>query len=284
MHAHGDEDDAIEFKTPAQFALMREAGLVVARTLALLREAVRPGITTGELDSLAEESIRSQGAVPSFLGYHGFPGSICASVNDEIVHGIPGARVLAEGDLISIDCGAIIPDDTAQVASGRFDTKGWHGDAAISVPVGEIAPDLAELSRVTEQSMWAGIAAVKDGAMLNDIGTAVDAYTRSQGRFGIIREYGGHGIGSAMHMGPMVFNYPVRGEHLVLKTGMAIAIEPMLTLGKHKTRLMPDDWTVKTKDGSGAAHWEHTVALTEEGIVVTTALDGGASILGTVAG
>ena len=272
MHAHAEDDDVIEVKTAEQFEQMKLAGKVVSRTLALLREAVRPGITTAELDRIAEESIRSQGAAPSFLGYGAFPGSICASVNDEVVHGIPGPRVLREGDLISLDCGAIIPVDPADAATGGWDTRGWHADAAITVGVGEIAPELAELSRVTEQAMWAGIAAVKDGALINDVGTAIDAYARSQGRrYGILREYGGHGIGSSMHMAPMVFNYPVRGERTVLSTGMAIAIEPMLTLGKHKTRLMADDWTVTTKDGSYAAHWEHTVALTPSGVVVTTA-------------
>lgn len=272
MHAHGDDDGRIELKTPEQFEAMKQAGKVVSRTLALLRSAVRPGITTGELDRIAEESIRSLGAVPSFLGYGDFPGSICASVNDEIVHGIPGARVLREGDLISIDCGAIIPDDAAQVPTGRWNTRGWHADAAVTVGVGEISAELAELSRVTEQAMWAGINAVKEGVPLNDVSTAIDGYTRSQPhRYGIIRDYGGHGIGSSMHMAPMVFNYPVRGEHTVLATGMAIAIEPMLTLGKNKTRVLADDWTVVAKDGSYAAHWEHTVALTPDGVVVTTA-------------
>jgi methionyl aminopeptidase len=272
MHAHAEDDDFVELKTAEQFELMKQAGKVVSSTLALLRGAVRPGITTGDLDRIAEESIRSQGAAPSFLGYGDFPGSICASVNDEIVHGIPGPRVLREGDLISIDCGAIIPADPADAKTGGWSTRGWHADAAITVGVGEIAPELAELSRVTEQSMWAGIAAVKEGALLNDVGTAIDEYARSQGRrYGILREYGGHGIGSSMHMAPMVYNYPIRGERLVLTTGMAIAIEPMLTLGKHKTRLMADNWTVTTKDGSFAAHWEHTVALTPDGVVVTTA-------------
>ena len=272
MHAHGDDDGLIELKTPEQFEAMLQAGKVVSRTQALLRSAVRPGITTGELDRIAEESIRSLGAAPSFLGYGDFPGSICASVNEEIVHGIPGSRVLREGDLISIDCGAIIPADAAQAATGRWNTRGWHADAAITVPVGEVAPELAELSRVTEQAMWAGINAVKEGVALNDVSTAIDGYTRSQPRrYGIVRDYGGHGIGSAMHMAPMVFNYPVRGEHTVLATGMAIAIEPMLTLGKNKTRVLADDWTVVAKDGSPAAHWEHTVALTPEGVVVTTA-------------
>jgi methionyl aminopeptidase len=272
MHAHGDDDGTIELKTSEQFEAMKQAGKVVSRTLALLRSAVRPGITTGELDRIAEESIRSAGAVPSFLGYGDFPGSICASVNEEIVHGIPGSRVLREGDLISIDCGAIIPDDPARVPAGRWNTRGWHADAAITVGVGEIAPELAELSRVTEQAMWAGINAVKEGVALNDVSTAIDSFTRSQPRrYGIVRDYGGHGIGSAMHMAPMVFNYPVRGEQTVLTTGMAIAIEPMLTLGKNRTRTLADDWTVVSKDGSYAAHWEHTVALTPDGIVVTTA-------------
>jgi len=188
------------------------------------------------------------------------------------VHGIPGSRVLREGDLISIDCGAIIPDEAGQAATGRWNTRGWHADAAITVPVGEVAPELLELSRVTEQAMWAGINAVKEGVALNDVSIAIDAYTRSQDRrYGIVRDYGGHGIGSEMHMAPMVFNYPVRGERTTLTTGMAIAIEPMLTLGKNKTRVLADDWTVVAKDGSAAAHWEHTVALTPEGVVVTTA-------------
>lgn len=272
MHAHGDDDGTIELKTSEQFEAMKQAGKVVSRTLALLRSAVRPGITTGELDRIAEESIRHAGAVPSFLGYGDFPGSICASVNEEIVHGIPGSRVLREGDLISIDCGAIIPDDAAQVPTGRWNTRGWHADAAITVGVGEIAPELAELSRVTEQAMWAGINAVKEGVALNDVSAAIDGFTRSQPRrYGIVRDYGGHGIGSSMHMPPMVFNYPVRGENTVLTTGMAIAIEPMLMLGKNKTRILADDWTVVAKDGSPAAHWEHTVALTPDGVVVTTA-------------
>jgi methionyl aminopeptidase len=272
MHAHGDDDGPIELKTAEQFEVMKQAGKVVSRTLALLRSAVRPGITTGELDRIAEESIRSQGAAPSFLGYGDFPGSICASVNEEIVHGIPGSRVLREGDIISIDCGAIIPEESALAATGRWNTRGWHADAAITVGVGEIDPVLAELSRVTEQAMWAGINAVKEGVELNDVSAAIDACTRSQPRrYGIVRDYGGHGIGSAMHMPPMVYNYPVRGERTVLATGMAIAIEPMLTLGKNKTRVLADDWTVVAKDGSYAAHWEHTVALTPDGVVVTTA-------------
>jgi methionyl aminopeptidase len=175
--------DRVEIKTPDQILVMREAGLVVARTLELLRAAVEPGVSTADLDAIAEESIRSQGAVPSFLGYHGYPASICASVNDEVVHGIPGGRVLAEGDQISLDCGAIV--------------RGWHGDAAITVGVGEVAPEFVELSRVTEEALWAGLAAAQVGGRLNDIGRAVEQTVRSApggAAYGIVEEYVGHGI------------------------------------------------------------------------------------------
>jgi methionyl aminopeptidase len=256
----------IQLKGDAQFALMRQAGLVVARTLETLREAVRPGVTTGELDAIAEESIAKEGATPSFKGYMGYPATICASVNDEIVHGIPGGRTLREGDLISIDCGAIV--------------EGWHGDAAVTVPVGEVAPEALELTRVTEEAMWRGIAVFRVGGRLRDIGTAVESYATSQGEYGIVRGYGGHGIGTEMHMDPMVFNYRAADSGVTLRTGMALAIEPMLTLGRHETYEMPDGWTVRTSDGSLAAHVEHTVALTSDGLWVTTALDGGRAKLG----
>jgi methionyl aminopeptidase len=191
----------------------------------------------------------------------GYQATICASVNDEIVHGIPGGRELRGGDLISIDCGAIV--------------EGWHGDAAITVPVGEVTAEALKLTRVTEEAMWRGIAAFRDGARLRDIGAAVEAYATSQGRYGIVRGYGGHGIGTAMHMDPMVFNYRAADGGVTLRTGMALAIEPMLTLGRHDTHEMPDGWTVRTDDGSLAAHVEHTIALTSDGAWVTTALDGG---------
>ena len=210
--------------------------------------------------------------MPSFLGYGDFPGSICASVNEEIVHGIPGSRVLREGDLISIDCGAIIPDDAAQVAIGRWNTKGWHADAAITVGVGEISPEAAELSRVTEQAMWAGINAVKEGVALNDVSTAIDSFTRSQPRrYGIVRDYGGHGIGAEMHMEPFLSNYGKPGKGPRLVTGMAIAVEPMLTLGGHRTGELDDEWTVVTIDESRAAHWEHSIAITDDGPWILTA-------------
>ena len=250
--------ERIEIKTPAQLAVMRQAGLVVARTLALVAAEVRAGITTSELDEVAAESIRSEGALPSFLGYHGFPAHICVSVNDEVVHGIPGARVLSEGDLVSIDCGAIV--------------EGWHGDAALSVPVGAVTSELLELSRVTEQSLVAGIAAAVAGGHVGDIGHAVEQYVRSQGPYGIVEDYVGHGIGSAMHMSPSVPNYGRRGEGPLIREGMALAIEPMVTLGAADTKVLADDWTVVTADGRPAAHWEHSVAITADGPVVLTAL------------
>lgn len=256
----------VEIKTAEQIALMRGAGLVVARTLELLRESVVPGVTTRALDAIAETSIRDHGAIPSFLGYHGYPASICASVNDEVVHGIPGDRVLREGDQISIDCGAIL--------------SGWHGDAAITVPVGLVDAASTELSRVTEEALWAGLGAARVGGTLNDIGTAVEASVRSQpggAAYGIVEEYVGHGIGTSMHMEPNVPNYAVPGSSLELVEGMALAVEPMVCAGDRAVRTLADDWTVVTQDGLRACHWEHTVALTADGPWVLTALDGGAA-------
>jgi methionyl aminopeptidase len=256
----------IEIKSAEQIELMRGAGLVVARTLAALQAAVAPGVSTRDLDVIAEASIRDHGAIPSFLGYHGYPASICASVNDEVVHGIPGDRVLREGDQISIDCGAIL--------------EGWHGDAAITVAVGAVDPEAAELSRVTEEALWAGLAAARVGGTLNDIGTAVEASVRAQpggAAYGIVEEYVGHGIGTSMHMEPNVPNYAVPGSSLDLVAGMALAVEPMVTAGDPAVRTLADDWTVVTQDGRRACHWEHTVALTTEGPWVLTALDGGAA-------
>ena len=261
-------DRGIEIKNREQILTMRRAGLVVGETLELLRAAVRPGITTGELDAIAEDNIRSSGATPSFKGYSHppFPASICASVNDEVVHGIPGDRVLADGDVISIDCGAIV--------------DGWHGDAATTVAVGEVRDDVRELMRVTEESLWRGIAAARLGGRVTDISHAVESYVRSQphptgGSYGILEEYVGHGIGSAMHQPPNVPNYgrPGRGPKLV--RGLALAVEPMVTLGSKETDLLPDQWTVGTVDGSWAAHFEHTFTLTPDGAWVLTAIDGG---------
>lgn len=257
----GFRDRGVEIKTPEQIDLMRRAGLVVGRTLELLRGHVRPGVTTAELDAIAEDAIRSAGATPSFLGYHGFPGSICASVDEVVVHGIPGDRTLAEGDVISIDCGAIV--------------EGWHGDAAITVPVGEIAPEVADLLRVTEDALWHGIGAARLGGRVTDISHAVETHVRAQGAYGIVEEYVGHGIGSAMHQPPNVPNLGRPGKGPKLVAGLALAVEPMITLGDPATRVLDDEWTVVTLDGSWAAHSEHTFTLTDRGPWVLTALDGG---------
>ena len=245
---------------------MAAAGAIHARTMKLIAGKIREGVTTAELDQAAEKFIRSQGAVPSFKGYRGFPATICASVNDEVVHGIPaGRRKLRDGDIISIDCGAIV--------------DGWHGDSAITVPVGEVRPELTELMRVTEASMWAGFSAALVGGRLTDISAAVERSVRSAGSYGIVDHYGGHGIGTEMHQDPHVLNYgrPGRGPKLV--PGLALAIEPMVTLGEPGTRELDDGWTVVTLDGSYAAHFEHTVAITEDGPWVLTAEDGGAAKL-----
>jgi methionyl aminopeptidase len=255
----------IEIKSRGELEAMRAAGLVVARTLALMVEAIRPGVSTAELDELAEQSIRDAGAVPSFKGYHGFPASICASVNEQVVHGIPApSQVLHEGDLISVDCGAIL--------------DGWHGDAAITLAAGTMRDEDAGLSEATRLSMDAGVAAVQPGARLTDLSHAIEQSILSSGRsngvqYGIIKEYGGHGIGTEMHMEPFLPNYGKPGKGPRLVEGMAIAIEPMLTLGGNKTIELEDGWTVVTVDQSRAAHWEHTVAVTADGPWVLTALD-----------
>ncbi len=238
----------IQIKTPAQLAVMREAGLVVARTLDVVTAVVEPGISTAELDAIAEREIRGAGAVPSFKGYHGYPATICTSVNDQIVHGIPSDRTrLAAGDLISVDCGAIV--------------GGWHGDAARTIGVGPIGDELTRLLQACERALW----------RLSDISHAVETSARASGRYGIIREYVGHGIGTEMHMDPPVPNYGRPGRGPVLTEGMALAIEPMLVLGRPETRVLDDDWTVVTADGTWSAHFEHTVAITADGPWVLTA-------------
>jgi methionyl aminopeptidase len=258
---------AIQIKTPGQFAIMREAGLVVARTLETVAGAARPGVTTAELDALAEREIRAAGATPSFLGYHGYPATICTSVNDEIVHGIPSpARRLNEGDIISIDCGAIV--------------GGWHGDAAVTVGVGTISAEHAELLRACEAALWQGLAQARAGGRLGDISHAVETSIERAGPYGIVEEYAGHGIGTAMHMDPPVPNYGRPGRGPRLRAGLALAVEPMVTLGSPETVLLDDGWTVITADGSWAAHFEHTVAITADGPWVLTAEDGGRSRLG----
>jgi len=267
--------DRIEYKTPEQVRSMRRAGLVVGQTLELVREAARVGLTTRDLDAVAERHIRAAGAEPSFLGYHGFPATLCVSVNDEIVHGIPGDRVLQDGDVVSIDCGAVV--------------DGWHGDAAITVVVGEADPGDEQLLATTQEALWRGIAALRSGSRLHDVGAAVEdlvlaradeggAHT-SQG-YGIIEEYVGHGIGTQMHQDPQVPNHRVRDKGVRVRPGLVVAIEPMLTRGGSGTRVLDDDWTVVSTDASRAAHFEHTVAVAEQGLWVLTALDGGQQQLG----
>ena len=251
----------IEIKTPAQIDKMRIAGLVVGETLELLRTTVRAGMTTLELDKVAEDNIRSSGATPSFKGYHGFTGSICASVNDEVVHGIPGERVIEDGDIVSIDCGAIV--------------DGWHGDAAITVAIGEVGQDALELMRVTEEAMWRGLAAASIGGRVTDISHAVESYVRSQGDFGVVEDYVGHGIGTAMHQPPNVPNFGRPGKGPRLVEGLALAVEPMVAIGNQSTHVLADDWTVMTDDGSLAAHFEHTFTLTPRGTWILTAIDAG---------
>ncbi|MCX5385061.1 type I methionyl aminopeptidase [Streptomyces sp. NBC_00083] len=263
----------VEIKTPEQIAKMREAGLVVAAIHAATREAAVPGSTTKDLDEVARKVIAEHGAKSNFLGYGGFPATICTSVNEVVVHGIPDDKtVLKDGDIISIDAGAII--------------DGWHGDAAYTAFVGSgHAPELIELSRVTEESMWAGLAAVKKGNKLIDVSRAIESYIRRQprpstGKYGIVEDYGGHGIGSEMHMDPHLLNYVDKrrmlGRHNPkLIPGFCLAIEPMVSLGTPRTEVLEDDWTVITTDGSWSSHWEHSVALTENGPLVLTMPDGG---------
>ena len=257
-------DRSLEIKTPEQIDLMRVAGLLVGETLELLRGAARAGVTTGELDALAEDNIRSHGGIPSFQGYGHppFPGTICASVNDEVVHGIPGPRELTDGDVISIDCGAIV--------------DGWHGDAAITVAIGDVAPEVTDLMRVTEEALWAGMAAARLSGRVSDISRAVETTVRTQGEYGILEDYVGHGIGTQMHLPPNVPNVVRRGDRgPKLVPGLALAVEPMVTLGGADTDVLDDDWTVVTVDGSMSAHFEHTFTLTPNGAWVLTALDGG---------
>ena len=252
------KEPGIQVKSPEQIARMYAAGQLVARTLSMLKEAVQPGVTTAELDAIAEREIRAAGAVPSFLGYFGYPASICTSVNQQVVHGIPSAgQVLRAGDVISIDCGAIL--------------DGWHGDSALSVGVGEIDPADQAMLDACAASMWAGIAQAAPGHRLSDISHAVEQSVRASGDYGLIREYTGHGIGTEMHMDPVVRNYGPPGQGPRLRAGMALAIEPMITRGARHVAELDDGWTVITTDGSRAAHFEHTVAITAEGPWVLTA-------------
>jgi methionyl aminopeptidase len=258
--------ERIELKSEDQIRLMRQAGLVVARALREMTEAAAPGVSTADLDAIARDVLAQAGATSSFLNYDigsgPYPAVICASVNDRVVHGIPSREEkLVDGDLVSIDFGAIV--------------EGWHGDAAVSVCIGEVTPETQALSEHCRESLWAGLATARVGARLTDVSHAVETSIRKSGRYGIVAGYGGHGIGSSMHMAPHILNYGKAGKGPRLTAGMALAIEPMITLGSRSTQELEDGWTVSTADGSWAAHWEHTVALLPDGPWVLTAEDGG---------
>lgn len=245
----------ISVKTPAQIALMRKANQIVRDTLNLLREHTKPGISTYELNKLAHEYILSQGAVPSFLNYNGFPASICVSVDSEVVHGIPSRKkVLHEGQIVSYDCGAIY--------------KGWHGDAARTVGVGYISPECQQLIDVTEQCFFKGVNSIKAGVTrLGDLGHVIQSYAESFG-YGVVRELVGHGIGRNMHEDPEVPNFGIPGHGMRLSAGMTIAVEPMITMGTERVDWMDDGWTVKTRDRKPAAHYENTIAISDDGIEI----------------
>lgn len=244
-------------KTPREIEIMREAGRIVALTHQELKQHITPGITTKELDQIAEKTIQKYGATPSFKGYNGFPGSICASVNEELVHGIPGKRKLKEGDIISIDIGA------------KY--NGYHGDSAWTYPVGNISESVQKLLDVTEKSLYLGLEQVKPGERLSNISHAVQTHAEENG-FSIVREYVGHGIGQDLHEDPQIPHYgsPNRGPRL--KPGMVICVEPMVNQGRRYVKTLSDDWTVVTVDGKWCAHFEHTIALTEAGYEILTTL------------
>ncbi len=267
MARHG-----FELKTNEQIILMREAGLATAAALKAVRQAIKPGISTLELDKIADDTINALGGHSNFQLVPGYSHIICASINDEVVHGIPAVnRILQAGDIVSIDCGAEIGE--------------WNGDSAITVIVpGEINPDTLarrqKLSDVTEGSLWAGIAALAKAKHLNQVGEAIQDYIEAQGQkdginYGILEEYVGHGIGRSMHEDPAVYNYRVRGNGPKVVPGLVVAIEPMVTAGSAVTKVLGDGWTVSTKDASDASHWEHSVAVHDRGIWVLTAEDGG---------
>ncbi|MGL6102114.1 MAG: type I methionyl aminopeptidase, partial [Exiguobacterium acetylicum] len=235
-------------KAPREIDIMRKAGQIVARTHKELQAHIRPGITTGQLDAIAERYIRSQGATPSFKGYNGFTGSICASVNEELVHGIPGDRVLQDGDIISIDIGA--------------EYNGYHGDSAWTYPVGTISEETKRLLDVTEESLYKGLERAKAGVHLTDISHAIQSHVEAA-NFSVVREYVGHGVGQNLHEDPQIPHYGPPGKGPRLKTGMTLAIEPMVNVGKRYVRTLSDNWTVVTVDGSMCAHFEHTIAITD---------------------
>jgi methionyl aminopeptidase len=252
----------ITLKSPSEIEKMRRASRIVAEVLGMMREQVAPGVTTAELDDMAEDIIRGHNAIPSFLGYppgsvHPFPATICASINEELVHGIPGPRVLQEGDIISIDVGAIL--------------DGYHGDAAVTLPVGQISPETQELLNVTEGALYAGISAAKAGNRSGDVSAAIQSYVENHG-YNVVREYTGHGIGRSMHEDPQVPNYGEPGRGVSLRPGMTIALEPMVLAGDRHVRVLDDHWTVVSDDGELTAHFEHSIAITNGDAEILTRL------------
>jgi methionyl aminopeptidase len=243
-------------KSRSEIEKMRRAGVIVGETLSALRKMVEAGVTTRDLDAAAEKMIRAAGAIPTFMGYHGYPASICASVNDEVVHGIPSPRKLKDGDLIKLDCGATL--------------DGYVGDAAISVEVGKVTPEVEALVNATQESLFRAMEKMVPGNRLYDVSYAVQEYVEALG-YSVVREYCGHGIGQKMHESPQVPNYGRPGTGPVLKEGWVLAIEPMVNLGRHQVDVDADGWTVRTRDGSFSSHWEHTIAVTSDGPVVLTA-------------
>ncbi len=244
-------------KSPQEVAIMRQAGKIVAKTLQRLTEEIKPGIKTSHLDSVAASELKKYGAKASFKGYRGFPASLCVSVNDEIVHGIPGERELNSGDIVSLDFGAIV--------------NGFHGDGAITVGVGRISSKAQELVAVTEAALMVGIKEARNGAHLGDVSAAIQNYVETRG-FSVVREYSGHGVGRDLHEDPLVPNFGPPGEGPVLRKGMTLAIEPMVTTGDWRTRVAGNRWTVLTVDGSLAAHFEHTIAISEDEAEILTLL------------
>lgn len=239
---------AITIKTENQIAKMRRAGQLLAKTEELIAKAIAPGVTTAYLDQLAEDYIRSQGGIPSFKGYGGFPATLCTSVNEEVVHGIPGKRILKEGDILSVDMGCIL--------------EGYHGDMARTYAVGEISAEAKKLIEVTKQSFFEGIKFAKEGNHLNDIGSAIQKYVEENG-FSVVRAYVGHGIGKELHEAPEIPNFRTLSKGAQLKKGMTLAIEPMVNVGDYNVRLLKDGWTTVTKDGKYAAHYENTILITD---------------------
>jgi methionyl aminopeptidase len=245
-------------RSQSEIEKLRRVNQLVGRILAELRQMVKPGVTTGQIDALAEQRVREAGAEPAFKGYHGYPATVCASVNEQVVHGIPSSRPLVEGDVVSIDMGA------------RLD--GFFGDSAVTVPVGQVSVDIAALLRVTEEALFHGIEAVKPGARVSDIGAAVQQHVEAHG-FSVVREFVGHGIGTALHEEPQIANYGPGGRGPRLSEGMVLAIEPMVNAGQPAVKVLADGWTAVTRDGSLSAHFEHTVVVTGEGCEILTLLD-----------